>query len=101
MLKTKDMFILSAIVDKMELDVDIKELLAARKHKDVNDEEMGEKLIFSIVRKIHKAKAEITQLLANVSGKTAKEVDDLELKETMDLIKQVLQEEGVMDFLSQ
>lgn len=101
MLKTKDMFTLSAIVDKMELDADIKEILSARKRKDVSEEEMGEKLIFSIVKKIHKARAEITQLLSNVSGKTVKEVEDLQLKETIELIKKLLQEEGVMDFLSQ
>jgi hypothetical protein len=101
MLKTKDMFTLSAIVDKMGLDEDIKEILSARKKKSFNDEEMGEKLIFSIVKKMYKARAEITQLLADVSGKSIKDVENLQLSETIELIKKLLQEEGVMSFLSQ
>lgn len=102
MLKTKDMFTLSAIVDKMGLDEDIKEILAARKKKTgVNAEEMGEELIFSIVKKMYKARAEITQLLADVSGKSIKDVENLQLGETIELIKKLLQEEGVMSFLSQ
>lgn len=101
MLKTKDMFTLSAIVDKMGLDEDIKEILSARKKKNFNDEEMGEKLIFSIVKKMYKAKVEITQLLADISGKSIKDVENLQLSETIELIKKLLQEEGVMNFLSQ
>jgi acyl-CoA reductase-like NAD-dependent aldehyde dehydrogenase len=101
MLKTKDMFTLSAIVDKMGLDEDIKEILSARKKKSFSDEEMGEKLIFSIVKKMYKARAEITQLLADVSGKSIKDVENLQLSETIELIKKLLQEEGVMSFLSQ
>lgn len=101
MLKTKDMFTLSAIVDKMGLDEDIKEILSARKKKTFNDEEMGEKLIFSIVKKMYKARAEITQLLADISGKSIKDVENLQLGETIELIKKLLQEEGVMSFLSQ
>ena len=101
MLKTKDMFTLSAIVDKMGLDEDIKEILSARKKKSFNDEEMGEKLIFSIVKKMYKAKVEITQLLADISGKSIKDVENLQLKETIELIKKLLQEEGVLSFLSQ
>ena len=102
MLKTKDMFTLSAIVDKMGLDEDIKEILSARKNKKgFSDEEMGEKLIFSIVKKMYKAKVEITQLLADISGKSIKDVENLQLSETIELIKKLLQEEGVMSFLSQ
>lgn len=101
MLKTKDMFTLSAIVDKMGLDEDIKEILSARKKKSFNDEEMGEKLIFSIVKKMYKARVEITQLLADISGKSVKDVENLQLSETIELIKKLLQEEGVMSFLSQ
>lgn len=101
MLKTKDMFTLSAIVDKMGLDEDIKEILSARKNKKFSDEEMGEKLIFSIVKKMYKARVEITQLLADISGKSIKDVENLQLSETIELIKKLLQEEGVMSFLSQ
>lgn len=101
MLKTKDMFTLSVIVDKMGLDEDIKEILSARKKKNFNDEEMGEKLIFSIVKKMYKARAEITQLLADISGKSIKDVENLQLGETIELIKKLLQEEGVLSFLSQ
>ena len=57
------MFTLSAIVDKMGLDEDIKVILSARKGKKVDEAEIGQQLIFSIVKKMYKAKTEITQLL--------------------------------------
>lgn len=101
MLKTKDMFTLSAIVDKMGLDEDIKEILKSRKGKKVDESEIGQKLIFSIVKKMYKAQHEITQLLSDISNKPVKEIENLPLKETIELIKQLLQEEGVLGFLSQ
>lgn len=101
MLKTKDMYVLSAIVDKMGLDEDIKLILSARKGKTITDTEMGEQLIVSIVKKMYKAKVEITSILSSISGKPSKEIDELPLKETIELIKTLLKEEGVMDFLSQ
>lgn len=101
MLKTKDLFTLSEIVDKMGLDGDIQTILAARKNKDVTENEIGEKLIFAIIKKLHMAKKEITQLLANVSDKSIKDIEDLPVKETIALIKELLTEEGVLSFLSQ
>lgn len=99
MLKQKDMFTLSAIVDKMELENDINKIISQKGKKDTA--EVGKVLVFSIARKLHRAQSEVTALLSSATGKTKKEIEDLPLKETVKLIKGILQEEGVMDFLSQ
>lgn len=99
MLKQKDMFTLSAIVDKMELESDINKIVSQKGKRDTT--EIGKVLVFSIARKLHRAQTEVTQLLSSATGKTKKEIEDLPLKETVGLIKGILQEEGVMDFLSQ
>jgi len=100
MLKTKDMFILSAIVDKMGLDEDIKGLLG-NKGDEVDESAIGRKLLFSIAKKLYKAEDEVILLLSNATGKPKKDIEDLPPKETLELIKNILQEQGVMDFLSQ
>ena len=39
-------------------------------------------------------------LLADMSGKTSKAIEDQSPKETFEMIKALLSEEGVLDFLS-
>ncbi len=105
MLKQKDMFVLSAIVDKMGLDDDIQRIIEERKKKGkgekINEEEFGYALLFSIGKKLHRAQPEVTQLISNYTGKSRKDVEEMPMSEVFDLIKTILQEQGVMDFLSQ
>ena len=98
MLKTKDMFALSAIVDKMGLEDEVKLILKQSKGKG-NAEALGQELMFAIAKKLHRAESEVMTLLASVSGKDKKALEELPPKETFALIKDVLQQEGVLDFL--
>ena len=99
MIKTKHLFKLSAIVDKAGLDEELKILLGKEKKK-LSNQELGEKIIMAIVKKMHRAEKETVDLLASVTGKTKKEIEDLPVKELIELFNAILSEDGVLDFLS-
>ena len=45
------------------------------------------------------AEAEVMTLLADISGKPKKDIEDQSPKETFGMIRELLSEEGVLDFL--
>ncbi len=98
MIKTKHLFLLSAIVDKLDLDQALESLFAKGKMKKTK-QEIGKDVIFAIAKKLHKAEKEVIKLLASITGKTEKETEDLPMKETLEILKKMLAEEGVLDFL--
>ncbi len=98
MIKTKHLFKLSAMVDKMELDEELKLLLG--KEKAMSDQELGQTMIMAIVKKMHRAQKETVDLLASVTGKTKAQIEDLPITDLIELFKTILSEEGVLDFLS-
>jgi len=99
MIKTKHLFLLSAVIDKMDLDQDLKELFKKGKAKK-SKEEIGKDIIFSLAKKLYKAESEIMKLIAGITDKTVEEAEELPMKETLEIIKSMLSEEGVLDFLS-
>jgi hypothetical protein len=92
MLKTSDAYLLSKIVDKLNIN------LEGMAGKEAN--ELGMTIVMAIVKGLHKVKDEVGQLLSSMSGKSVKEIDNLPLKETIELVKEILKEEGLKDFLS-
>jgi len=99
MIKTKHLFKLSAMVDKMELDEELK-LLLGKEKKAMSDQELGQTMIMAIVKKMHRAQKETVDLLASVTGKTKAQIEDLPITDLIELFKTILSEEGVLDFLS-
>ena len=98
MIKTKHLFKLSAMVDKMDLDEELKVLLGKEKKK-MSNQELGEKMLMAVVKKLHRAEKETVDLLASVTGKTKAQIENLPLGELIDLFKEILAEDGVLDFL--
>ena len=99
MIKTKHIFQLSRIIDKMKLSEDIKEIFAETKKKNVDESSLGYKIITALGSKLHMAEAEVMTLLADISGKSKKDIEDQSPKETFGMIRELLSEEGVLDFL--
>jgi len=95
MLKTKDMFLLSAIADKTGITA---ELPAILKSKD--QEQVGIQLVALVVSKLYKAQAEVVALIVSATGKTKEEVDNLGMKELVSTVKGILGEEGILDFFT-
>ena len=83
----------------MDLDQDLKELFKKGKTKK-SKEEIGKDIIFSLAKKLYKAESEIMKLIAGITDKTVEEAEELPMKETLEIIKSMLSEEGVLDFLS-
>lgn len=99
MIKTKHMFQLSRIIYKMGLDEDVKGIIEETRKKDVEVGALGYKIVMILGKKLHMAEADVMALLADVSGKPVKEIENQPPKETFDMIKDLLSEEGVLDFL--
>ena len=99
MIKTKHIFQLSRIVDKMGLSEDIKDIVAETQKKNVDESSLGYKIIIALGRKLHMAEADVMTLLADISGKPKKDIEDQSPKETFGMIRELLSEEGVLDFL--
>jgi hypothetical protein len=99
MIKTKHIFQLSRIIDKMKLSEDIKDIVAETKKKNVDESSLGYKIITALGSKLHMAEAEVMTLLADIFGKSRKDIEDQSPKETFGMIRELLSEEGVLDFL--
>ncbi|MBU3098386.1 MULTISPECIES: hypothetical protein [Clostridium] len=105
-LKTADLFSLSRILKKMNVKKDIKEIAKnvtglAKEDKAKAEQEMQIDLMMIFIENIGVAEKEIDKLLGDLTGKTAKEIEELGLTELIDLFKELMAQEGVGSFLSQ
>ena len=90
-LKTKDLFLMSKILKKMNLKMEVK--------KEVSQEQFGADLIMKFLENISLAQNEINEFLAQLVGITAQQFDDLEIGDTLAIINQFKNMNGVSDFL--
>lgn len=88
-LEGDDMFSLSEIADKMDIKLDV---------KGKSQEEIGVELMLFLIKKSHKAKDEIKQLVATLTEKTTEEVGKMSPKQLITSIKEILKQDGVLDF---
>lgn len=94
-LRNEDMYLLSEILDRMDLKMPtLKKDDGAKKTR----EELGADVVLSIVRKVHLAKDQINQLLANVMEKDLSEVKQMSLAETGSSIAKLFGKAGIADF---
>ena len=89
LLEGNDMFLLSEIADKMDIKLDV---------KGKSQEEIGVDLMLFLVKKSHKAKDEIKQLVATLTEKTPEEVSKMSPKQLITSVKEILNQDGVLDF---
>ena len=95
MLKTKDMFLLSAIADKTGI---AEQLPTIMKDKDANT--VGVKIVGLVISKLYKAENEVIALIVSSTGKSLEQVKGMALKELIETVKGILAEEGVLDFFT-
>ncbi len=86
-IKSKTLIALSALTDKMEIDI------ASLESK--TDEELGAKLLSVILKNLHKAEVEFYELIARQKECTVKEAEDVDIFE---FIKDLVNMPGVADF---
>ena len=109
-----DVFLMSEIIDKMDLQVDIDKYMNKVKSKEkteaeIDEEEIGKEMFLKIgidlaikfIKRIHKAKKEVKRLIANLTSKTMEEVSKMGIKDIKNFFIELSQQEDFKDFLSQ
>ena len=108
-----DAFLMSEILDKTGLMIDIKKVTDSIKHdklENVSDAKkigkeaivtIGLDLMASLIKSLHKARPEVKQLIANLTGKPVDDVGKMSMKEIKNFFLELVKAEGFSDFLSQ
>ena len=94
----EDTFLLSEIIDKMDLQADLNKLFEdAKKHPDAQAY-LGGQLILSILKRAHKAKDEITQFVANITEQSVEDIKKLKLSEIKDVLSALIKDDEFQNF---
>ena len=108
-----NVFMVSEIIDKMELEADVDKIIrsiqtskleSAGDAKSLGKEVavgIGIDLITKMIRKLHKAKDEVKELICDMTGKPMDEVSKYGIKEIGDFFTELFKSDGIGDFLSQ
>lgn len=91
---TKDVFSLARIIKK----ANVKEELKKVDLKKADVYEVGMTMIFTIVEAGSIAEKEIYKLIEDITGKN---IEDMELQETIELLKEIEKENDLMSFFKQ
>lgn len=100
-LENNDIYLLSEIIDKMEIELPSQTKNVKGKEVPKDQQEYGKEIITLLIRKIYKAKNEINQLISNLTGITTEEVEKMKIKDTIEAFKNIASQEGFADFLKQ
>jgi hypothetical protein len=99
-LKGKDLFLLSKIIEKM----DIKTKIPLMKYSEDKEEQeainkkFGIELVVVLVESIYKAEQDIYKLLSNVTKKDIKQIEEMSFKELKDLVTELFSSEEFTSF---
>jgi hypothetical protein len=99
-LQTSDIYLLSEIIDKLDIDPDELKLPegTTKETETAAQNNIGIKLMFLIAKKAYKAKDAINQLLAEVTEKSVAEIEKAPFGETFNLLKEILSQEEAISF---
>lgn len=110
-LQTKDLGLFSKIISKLEIKSEAKKLFLTIDPTGKSDEEIEtekkeaeNKLAFDVgmllIENYWKAEKDIHRLLANLTGKTIKEVEKLPLNELIELLQELAKDESFKSFFN-
>ena len=108
-----DVFKMSAIIDKMEIETDIDKITESIKTAKLENKKdatnlgkeiavgIGIDLITKIIRRLHKASNEVKELIMALTGKTKEEVGKMGIRDIKQFFSELVKMEDFEDFLSQ
>lgn len=104
-LKTSDLFSLSRILKNMDIKDEIKTLARditglSEDEKVKISEELQVNLSILFIENIGNAEIEVYKLFANLTDKTAEEIENMDLDKFFKLIQELFNQEGFENFLS-
>lgn len=91
----KDIYYLSEILDKMDVDIDLNKLADKAKVSGDAQAYVGGQLMLLLLRKAYKAKNEVNAWLASLTGKTPDEISALKFTEMKSLLAEVSKLDGL------
>lgn len=90
-LKTSDIFKMSKILKKMDINIEIKE--------GMSQNQVGFEMINEIFSNLHLAEKEVSEFMGDLVGISGKEFDELPINVTAGIISQFKDLDGVESFL--
>lgn len=104
-LKTSDLFSMSRILKKMNIKDEIKGLAkditgATPEEKKKAEQSMEIDLAMLFVENIGSAEKEIYKFFADLTGKTAADIENMDLNDFINLVKELFNQDGFASFLS-
>lgn len=90
-LKTKDIFKMSKILKKLNLKFDVK--------SGISQEQLGAEMITQLLGNLSNAEEEVNEFIGELVGVTGEEFSELEIEDTLDIINQFKNMEGISGFL--
>ena len=99
-LKLKDIYKLSAIIDKMQVKTDLNKLMDEAKQSSDAQAYIGGQMALILVSKLHMTQKEVSSFLADLTGKTVDELEDLNIKEVTNLFKELFNQNDMSGFFN-
>ena len=104
-LKTSDLFSMSRILKKMNIKDEIKGLSkdvtgVTTEEKKKAEQSMEIDLAMLFVENIGSAEKEIYKFFADLAGKTAADIENMDLNDFINLVKELFNQDGFASFLS-
>lgn len=106
-------FLMSEILDKMELNVDADEIIKKTQVSKLESKDDAQKLgkevlmgigmdlTVKIVKNLYKAKKQVKELIRLLTGMTEEEVSKMNIKQIKEFFNELSKHEGFSDFLEQ
>ena len=88
-LRTKDIFVVSRLLKKMDLNLDF---------KGKDQEQLGGELLMSLFENLHMAEQETSEFFGGLVGITAEDFLNLPIDEAIGIIKLLMSQPGIADF---
>ena len=106
-------FLMSEIIDKMDLGFDVDNMIkktSISKMENMKDAQklgkevavgIGLELTTKMIRNLYRAKKEVKELIASLTGQSIEEVQKMNIKGIKEFFVELFKHEGFADFLSQ
>lgn len=97
----EDGFTLSAIMDKMDFKIDLNAFVDALSQDKDKAAYLGGQIFLDFIKKMHLAKAEIFQIVSDMTGDSIDEVKKYSVTKIKETLLGIFSQPGVVDFFKQ
>lgn len=108
-----EVFLMSEIIDKMDIDVQTDRIVKKTRVLEVENMKdvtklgkdmvvaLGIDIVYGFIKKLHKAKNEVKELIENMTDLSKEEVSKMNLSQMKEFFTELIGTEGFSDFLKQ